>query len=263
MDGGGLMVGRWLPRRPKPPSRPEPLSRAGSEVPPTALPEGLGSRLREIARQEMLCRDFDRLWPEHLRAELVPDEARRVALHLESCRRCATLAAVLEAAVVLEEETLAPSLAARLSALGRRLRPPLPFYVRDVRFAAAASWLLAIALAALLGGPEALAERGLTALQRPVHGAAEELGEHGGRWLDGLSSRAQAVGESFGGGWQRFGAGLGAGLRSFEAPFASAPGGGVGDFASDASPTDRTLDLDPRAPEPVIQNGGSSHEPRD
>lgn len=195
------MLRHWFPARA--PSRPR-----------QPLPEALRRRLREIPREEILCRDVDRLWPDYLlpqRRERLPESQRQgLARHFGSCPRCTALAEALAPSLDLAPEPPPPRLVHALRSLPRR-RAPLPFYLRDARYAAAASWLLALALVLLLGGPAAIAERSSEVFDRPVRRAAvglEELGLQGQSFLGRLEGQARSYGEGLNQEWRKVGDGL-------------------------------------------------------
>lgn len=180
----------------------------------TALPPELAGRLRAIARRETLCRDVDRLWPELIASSPILEAAELAALerHVESCRRCASVVGWLAPAFVPPlREPLPPATAHRLRAIARTHRRPLPFYLGDVRFAAAASWILALALILVLGGPQRTAGRAVELVGTPIESAGRELGEldrYGRRLAGGLESGTRRVGENLGGGLRRLEAAL-------------------------------------------------------
>jgi hypothetical protein len=84
----------------------------------------------------------------------------------------------------------------------------MPFYLSDARFAAAASWLLAMVLVLLLGGPAAIADRSPQVFDQPVRRAAAKLGELGLQSqsvLGGLEGRARSYGEDLNQEWRKVG----------------------------------------------------------
>ncbi|MDY7092361.1 MAG: hypothetical protein SX243_05230 [Acidobacteriota bacterium] len=246
------MLKRWWPA--KAPSRPR-----------QPLPEALRRRLQQIPSQEVLCRDFDRLWPDYLPSvrpsaltelpkteppepgppELDESLRRGLERHLSSCPRCRALSEVFAPVLATAPEPLPPRLAASLRSLPRRRRP-LPFYLGDARYAAAASWLLALALVLLLGGPAAIAERTPEVFERPVRRAAAELGElgqQGQSFLGRLEGQARSYGENLNQEWRKVGDGLQRwSEKSWKTPGAQpAPDGGA------------SLDTDPDGEAPDSQ----------
>ena len=133
------------------------------------LPERLAKQLRRIPDQEILCRDLDGRWTEWNAGEPEGIEGRKVGDHLAACERCRSLWAVLVAA--RPEPALLPvQLRARLRGVSTPRRRA-PWWLSDVRFALAASYLLALCVtfgAAAAGETPAAGESSGKALVRSV-----------------------------------------------------------------------------------------------
>ena len=171
---------------------------AGVEVrePEHSLPAALHQRLREIPRRETLCRDVHRGWAELAREELPPEEARRLRNHLAGCERCTAVYAVLEAAVLEPPLPLPARLVFRLNGLGRGRaeekprRQRLALWIRDVRYAAAFSYLGALLVMFVLGNPVEAGARGVETVRPPVESfltrAQDRVQSTSGAWWQAL-----------------------------------------------------------------------------
>lgn len=145
------------------------------------LPDSLRESLRKIPREWVLCRDIDRLWAPLLHRELPREEEARYRGHLEACDRCAELFASFEAErletfdppeALLQALRRAPATA---SASGRRGSFKLPpWWVLDVKYAAAVSYSLAILAVTFCGKPADCLERAGD-WQVPVAAFAERM----------------------------------------------------------------------------------------
>jgi hypothetical protein len=125
------MLTGWFHRTPKAP-------REGAE----SLPESLRSRLLSLPQELVLCRDVDRQWAELLAGELEEAKAQGLRRHAADCQRCGLLLATLGTARE-DREPIPKALLTRLR-VPLRARRPAPWWVVDVRFALAASYLVAL-----------------------------------------------------------------------------------------------------------------------
>ncbi len=127
---------------------------------PRPMPNALRQRLRDIPKQEVLCRDVERLYRAARTrafagtAEVAIDApAER---HLEACPSCRQLYATLASAFNLRPLPLPHRLARGLRAITRHPERLLPIWIADTRYAAAACYLLAALALSLAGEASAL-----------------------------------------------------------------------------------------------------------
>lgn len=148
------------------------------------LPAALQDRLRIIPQQMVVCRDVDRGWAELARQELAPGTAAGLRHHLARCERCAAVYATLETAVLEPPRPLPGTLTFRLHALGRSPAPKarVPAFVRDIRYAAAASYLGALLVMFVVGNPVQAGARGLETVRPPVAGMVGRVQDTGVAW---------------------------------------------------------------------------------
>ncbi len=131
-----------------------------NKEPKRRMPDALRRRLRDIPRQEVLCRDVDRLY-RHVRARAWAggdaDAADTAAeRHLAECPRCRQLYATLADAFNLRPVPLPRRLARSLRQVARHPERLLPIWIADTRYAAAACYLLAAVALSLAGDASAL-----------------------------------------------------------------------------------------------------------
>lgn len=108
------------------------------------LPAGLRSRLRDIPRREVSCRDEERLYLSALHRATGRGVADPAATHhLETCQRCRDLTLTLQCGFTAETRPLSQRLAHRLTSIARHPQKLLPLWIRDTRYAAAACYVLA------------------------------------------------------------------------------------------------------------------------
>lgn len=139
------------------------LERAVTAAAPRPLPPALAARLLAIGGDELPCDDVHRLFPAALAGAGEPSELaepdRAAERHLATCARCAAVYGPIRAAAA-PRRALPPGLRDRLLAIAtavREIRRPLPLWVRDGRFAVAASYLLTAALSLVVGVGDAAA----------------------------------------------------------------------------------------------------------
>jgi len=143
------------------------------------LPEGLEKKLRSIPSQVLLCRDVDGHWAEWGAGELRGPEVRQIQDHLADCDRCRKLCAALGAVQASAQKPL--PLPAHLRVRLRRVPAPrqrIPWWLGDIRFALAASYLLALCVtfgASAAGKTPNLREGSSDALVRSVTSVGGEV----------------------------------------------------------------------------------------
>lgn len=117
------------------------------------IPRPLVERLRRLSQRGFTCRDADRLWIPLLDGELEPAAASRWRQHRESCQRCAAVYSSLLSVSSLPPAPLPEGLRRRMSSLAPGQPASAPLGIRQARYAAAASYLLVVAVALTLGNP--------------------------------------------------------------------------------------------------------------
>ncbi len=132
--------------------------------PDQAIPAELADRLRSIAREED-CRWVEETWRDLIDGLLPSHQIERLERHLQSCERCRETVACLQSFVEEAPQPVAHSLAERLRAIpfAERRRPPI--WVRQTRYAAAASYLLVVLTYLTIGNPVAAAREKLVPIR--------------------------------------------------------------------------------------------------
>ncbi len=126
---------------------------------PAAAPEGL------------TCRDVERLYEATRREARHGDLDPEARAHLAACERCARLYATLRSAFSVVRLPMPEALRRRLQAIARPRRPPV--WIRDGRFAVAASALLTASLMFLTGDPSPLLRATVETMASGSHTLAE------------------------------------------------------------------------------------------
>jgi|GEM_PF-4368608 hypothetical protein len=169
------------------------------------LPATLQDRLRIIPQQMVVCRDVDRGWAELAREELAPGAAAGLRDHLACCERCATVYATLEAAVLEPPRPLPGTLTFRLHGVprSRPAKARVPAFIRDIRYAAAASYLGALLVMFVVGNPVQAGARGMETVRPPVEGMIDQVQTTGAHWWQALDQWQGAVRREAGQEFQR------------------------------------------------------------
>lgn len=155
------------------------VAELGAQVP---LPAGLAARLRAIPEVALGCDDVERLYAATERAARCGTADLAAERHLAGCARCREIYRALATGFRLLPVPLPARLRFRLAALRRpqhraQLRP-LPIWIADLRFAAAACALLTTVSVSALGRPIELLERADRLGRRAV--VWQQEGERGG-----------------------------------------------------------------------------------
>lgn len=173
------------------------------------LPERLRVRLRAIPEEEVRCTDVERLYRSARRAAHGQGLEAAVEAHLAHCRRCRRLYGALAVALRPASLPMPGPLVFRLARLARQVRRPvLPLWIRDVRIAAVACYLMTAGLMAVAGDPtaffrEATTAAGVRASRWAVRGEAEgrallsSLSTETRRGLAYSRARAAAYGQAW------------------------------------------------------------------
>ncbi len=172
--------------------------------PKRRMPDALRRRLRDIPRQQVLCRDVDRLY-RHVRARAWAGDDADAAVdtaaerHLAECPSCRRLYATLASAFNPRPMPLPRRLARSLRQVARHPERLLPIWIADTRYAAAACYLLATLGLSLAGDASALLrDTGATvSLQAQVW-----VDEGEARGLAALTTAATTVGKGVDDGWK-------------------------------------------------------------
>ncbi len=167
------------------------------------MPDALRQRLRDIPRQEVLCRDVDRLY-RHVRARAWAggdaDAADTAAeRHLAECPSCRRLYATLASAFNPRPMPLPRRLARSLRQVARHPERLLPIWIADTRYAAAACYLLATLGLSLAGDASALLrDTGATVSSQ----AQVWVDEGEARGLEAWEAAEATVGKKVDDGWK-------------------------------------------------------------
>lgn len=164
------------------------------------LPEGLRQKLRAIPRQEVVCRDVERLYrATRSRAhEAAEDSDGAAHRHLEGCARCSELYGTLDAAFATRPRPMPQRLTRRLAAIARHPEQLLPLWIRDTRYAAAACYLAASLTLALAGDASAIFRQATASVSTKAQ-TLVDAGEAKG--FEAWGAATSSVGRGIGRGW--------------------------------------------------------------
>ncbi|MCB1033154.1 MAG: hypothetical protein KDD47_04895 [Acidobacteria bacterium] len=162
------------------------------------VPSGLEERLRRIPNEVLLCRDIDRLWAPLLSDELEASLDQRCRDHIGGCPRCHRLVSVLREAREAPEEPREAFLR-ELRAIPRRPsvvrhRSEAPWWVLDLRYAAALCYALAVLAVGLCGG-SAKCFAPAQGWAEPVVGAVERVEDGSRSAVSAFSQMLRDIGQ--------------------------------------------------------------------
>lgn len=168
-----------------------------------AIPNGLEQRLRQIARQEVTCDDLSRLYPSPSNRARPRDPA--VERHLEHCSRCREIFSRLEIAFAVARPEPTERQLGKWRDIARQSARPLstprddaaptplsmlpatlPGWLRDSRFAVAASFVITVLLLLPIGDSSSRLLRLAGSTTSAVTTDAE-------RWFDGGKTRGDEL----------------------------------------------------------------------
>lgn len=132
--------------------------------PDSGMPPALTDRLRRIAHEEG-CRWVEETWRDLIDGLLPLDQQNRLDEHLRNCGRCRETVATLRSFVEEARQPLPDPLAERLRAIPSSERRQPPIWIRQTRYAAAASYLLVVLTYLTIGNPVAAARERLVPLR--------------------------------------------------------------------------------------------------
>lgn len=143
----------------------ERVERTMTPGPDLDMPSGLAERLRRIAQEED-CRWVLETWRDLIDGLLPIDQKTRLERHIEGCERCRETVAALQSFVEAAQMPLPDRLSQKLRAIPSNEKRRPPIWVRQTRYAAAASYLLIVLTYLTIGNPVALAREKLGPIQR-------------------------------------------------------------------------------------------------
>lgn len=170
------------------------------------LPGGLVARLQGIPLREVVCRDTDRLFEATRGAAAGAPRDLAVERHLMRCDRCRRLYGALRTAMACAALPVPDSLLARLASMAPARPRRMPGWVRDGRWAAAASLVLAMLLVLIAESARPVTDAGVAQVtslwQQSVPAVDQRVRAVGAGLSRGIDRGGENL-EQFGDGFQR------------------------------------------------------------
>lgn len=171
-----------------------------------SLPTGLTARLQDIPLREVVCRDTDRLFEATRGAVGGAPRDLAVERHLTRCDRCRRLYGALRTAMACTRLSVPDALLVRLASMAPARPRRLPPWVRDGRWAAAASLVLAMLLLLIAESARPVTDAGVAQVTSLWQQSVPAVDQHVRAVRAGLSRGIGRGGdnlEQFGDGFQR------------------------------------------------------------